>query len=108
RHYSAVRLNGTRPLPNYASNDAATDAEKVASFNTIYVNSGGYTVNGNMLTLSPMVAKSAFAMAHGRTIQSTMAIIGNTMTPTQKPAGPGLKFVRAECQVSPHGLPRPV
>jgi hypothetical protein len=53
KHYSAVRLNGTKPLPNYASNDAATDAEKVASFNTIYVNSGAYAVNGNLLTLSP-------------------------------------------------------
>src|SRR5262245_27554685 len=62
KHYSAVRLNGTKPLPNYVSNAAATDAEKVASFDTIYVNSGSYAVNGSMLTLSPMVAKSAFAM----------------------------------------------
>ena len=64
-----MRLNGTKPLPGYASNDAATDAEKVASFDTIYVNSGGYTVSGNMLTLSPMVAKSAFAMEPGRTLR---------------------------------------
>ena len=96
KHYSAVRLNGTKPLPGYASNDAATDAEKVASFNTIYVNSGGYTVSGNMLTLSPMVAKSAFAMEPGRTIQYEFAISGNTLTLTQKPSGPGLKFVRVE------------
>src|SRR6201986_2125086 len=69
KHYSAVRLNGTRPLPSYPSNDAATDADKVASFDTIYVNSGGYAISGDILTLSPMVAKSAFAMGPGRTVR---------------------------------------
>jgi hypothetical protein len=96
KHYSAVRLNGAKPLPAYPSNDAATDADKVASFNTLYVNTGGYAVSGNTLTLSPMVAKSAFAMEPGRTIQYEFAISGNTLTLTQKPAGPGLKFVRLE------------
>ena len=96
KHYSAVRLNGTKPLPAYPSNDVATDAETVASFNPLYVNSGGYTVSGNTLTLSPMVAKSAFAMEPGRTIQYEFAVSGNTLTFTQKPAGPGLKFVRVE------------
>ena len=96
KHYSAVRLNGTKPLPSYASNDAATDAEKIASFNTIYVNTGGYTVNGNMLTLSPVVAKSAFAMEPGRTLNFEFTITGNTLTLVQKPSGPGLKFVRVE------------
>src|SRR3954466_9187401 len=96
KHYSAVRLNGTKPLPSYASNDAATDAEKVASFDTIYVNAGGYAVSGNMLTLSPTVAKSAFAVAPGRTIQYEFAVKGDTLTLVQKPNGPGLKFVRLE------------
>ena len=96
KHYSAVRLNGTKPLPSYPSNDAATDADKVASFNTIYVNAGGYAISGNMLTLSPMVAKSAFAMAPGRTVQYEFTVKGDTLTLVQKPNGPGLKFVRLE------------
>jgi hypothetical protein len=96
KHYSAVRLNGTKPLPNYPSNDVATDAEKVAVFNTLYMNTGSYTVSGNMLTMSPMVAKSAFAMAPGRTLQYEFSISGNTLTFTQKPSGPGLKFTRLE------------
>ena len=49
-----------------------------------------------MLTLSPMVAKSAFAMEPGRTLQYEFTISGNTLTLTQKPSGPGLKFVRVE------------
>ena len=96
KHYSAVRLNGTKPLPSYPSNDAATDAEKVASFNTLYVNAGGYAVSGNMLTLSPMVAKSAFAMGPDRTVQYEFTVKGDTLTLVQKPNGPGLKLVRLE------------
>jgi len=96
KHYSAVRLNGTKPLPSYPSNDAATDADKVASFDAIYVNAGGYAISGNMLTLSPMVAKSAFAMAPGRTVQYEFTLKGDTLTLVQKPNGPGLKFVRLE------------
>jgi hypothetical protein len=96
KHYSAVRLNGEKPLPPYPSNDVATDADKVAVFNMLYMNTGGYTVSGNMLTLSPMVAKSAFAMAPGRTLQYEFAMNGTMLTLVQKPAGPVLKFIRVE------------
>src|SRR5437870_3247686 len=49
QHYSFTRINGTKPLPDYPSNDKATDADKVAVFNMLYLNSGTYTVTGNML-----------------------------------------------------------
>jgi len=39
QHYSFARINGTKPLPNYSSNDKATDAEKVTVFNSLYLNS---------------------------------------------------------------------
>ena len=96
KHYSAVRLNGEKPLPPYPSNDKATDADKVAVFNILYMNTGGYTVSGNMLTVSPMVAKSAFAMARGRTLQYEFTVSGNLLTLVQKPEGPVLKFIRLE------------
>jgi hypothetical protein len=96
KHYSAVRLNGEKPLPSYPLNDVATDADKVAVFNMLYMNTGSYTVSGNMLTLSPMVAKSAFAMALGRTLQYEFAMNGTMLTLVQKPAGPVLKFIRVE------------
>lgn len=96
KHYSAVRLNGAKPLPAYPSNDVATDADKVAVFNMLYLNTGSYTVSGNTLTLSPSVAKSAFAMQPGRTIEYEFTVKGDTLTLVQKPKGPGLKFVRVE------------
>ena len=96
RHYSAVRINGTKPLPDYPSNDKATDADKVGVFNALYLNGGGYAVNGNMLTTSPFVAKSAFAMAAGRTTQYEFTLNGNVLTLAQKPEGTVLKLVRLE------------
>ena len=96
KHYSAVRLNGAKPLPSYPSNDVATDADKVAVFNILYMNTGSYAVSGNRLTLSPMVAKSAFAMAPGRTLEYEFTVKGDMLTLAQKPKGPGLKFIRVE------------
>jgi hypothetical protein len=96
KHYSAVRLNGDKPLPAYPSNDKATDAEKAAVFNILYLNTGSYAVSGNQLTLNPMVAKSAFAMLPGRTLEYEFTVNGDVLTLVQKPSGPGLKFIRLE------------
>jgi hypothetical protein len=95
KHYSAVRIQGTRPLPAYPSNDKATQADKAQVFDSLYMNTGGYTVSGNTLTTMPQVAKSAFAMAPGRKTEYNFTISGNTLTLTQKD-GPTVKFVRAE------------
>ncbi len=40
QHYSFLRINGTAPLPAYPSNAKATDADKVAVFDAIFVQSG--------------------------------------------------------------------
>jgi len=96
RHYSAVRIQGTKPLPAYPSNDVATDADKVAVFNALYMNTGGYSISGNTLTTMPQVAKSAFAMAPGRKTEYEFTISGDTLTLAQKPTGPVVKFVRVE------------
>lgn len=95
QHYSFARINGTKPLPDYPSNDKATDADKVAVFNALYLNSGTYTVTGNKLATKAMVAKSAFAMA-GAGNQYDFAVTGNTLVLTQQPSGAVVKFVRIE------------
>lgn len=95
QHYSFVRINGTRPLPEYPSNDRATDADKVAVFNSLYLNSGTYTVTANMLATKAMVAKSAFAIG-GPGNQYEFTVNGNTLVLTQKPSGAVIKLVRVE------------
>ena len=95
QHYSFVRINGTRPLPTYPSNDKATDADKVAVFNALYLNSGTYTVTANMLATKASVAKSAFAIG-GQGNQYEFTVSGNTLVLTQKPSGAVIKLVRVE------------
>ena len=94
QHYSFARIQGAA-LPDYPSNDKATDADKVAVFNTMYLNTGSYTVTGNTLATKAMVAKSKFAIG-GAGNQYEFTIAGNSLTLTQKPAGAMLKFTRLE------------
>jgi hypothetical protein len=94
-HYSFVRIQGTRPLPDYPSNDKATDADKVAVFNALYMNTGTYSVSGNRLSTMAMVAKSKFAIG-GSGNQYDFLISGNTLTLTQRPQGATLKLTRLE------------
>jgi hypothetical protein len=95
QHYSFVRINGTRPLPDYPSNDKATDADKVAVFNALYMNTGTYTVSGRNLATKAMVAKSKFAIG-GAGNQYEFNLTGNNLMLTQKPAGAVIKLVRLE------------
>jgi len=95
QHYSFARINGTKPLPNYPSNDKATDAEKVTVFNSLYLNTGTYSVSGNMLRTKAMVAKSAFAIGGGGN-QYEFTVNGNALVLTQKPSGAVIKLVRLE------------
>jgi len=94
QHYGFARINGTSPLPDYPSNDKATDADKVAVFNVLYLNSGTYTVTANMLTTKATMAKSAFGI--GGSNQYEFAVNGNTLVLTQKPSGAVTKLVRVE------------
>ena len=95
QHYSFARIQGTRPLPDYPSNDKATDADKVAVFNALYLNSGTYTVTGNSFATKAMVAKSKFAIG-GAGNQYDFSVTGNTLVLTQKPSGAVIKLVRLE------------
>jgi hypothetical protein len=94
QHYSFARIQGAA-LPDYPSNDKATDADKVAVFNTLYLNTGTYTVTGTTLATKAMVAKSKFAIG-GAGNQYEFAVAGNSLTLTQKPSGAVLKLTRLE------------
>ena len=93
QHYSFLRINGTVPLPAYPSNAKATDADKVAVFDAIFVQSGTYTVTGNMLATKVLVAKSAFVL--GSSAQYEFAVNGKELVLTQK-SGAVLKLERVE------------
>ena len=73
----------------------ATDGEKVTVFNQLYLNTGTYTVSGNMLHTKAMVAKSAFAIG-GAGNQYEFTVNGNSLVLTQKPSGAVIKLARLE------------
>ncbi len=95
QHYSFARIQGDKPLPDYPSNDKATDADKANVFNALYLNTGTYTVTGNTLATKAMVAKSKFAIG-GAGNQYEYTISGTSLTLTQKPSGAVLKLTRLE------------
>ena len=95
QHYSFTRIQGTRPLPAYPSNDKATDADKVAVFNALYLNAGTYSVTGNTLATKATVAKSAFAIGSAGN-QYEFNVTGNNLVLTQKPSGAVIRLVRLE------------
>ena len=95
QHYSFAPIQGTRPLPQYLSNDKATDADKIAVFDAMYLNSGTYTVTGTRLATKAMMAKSAFAIG-GAGNQYDLTVAGNTLVLTLRPTGAVVKLVRLE------------
>jgi hypothetical protein len=95
QHYSFARIQGDKPLPDYPSNDKATDADKANVFNALYLNTGTYTVTGSTLATKAMVAKSKFAIG-GAGNQYEFTISGSSLTLTQKPSGAVLKLTRLE------------
>jgi len=93
QHYSFLRINGTAPLPAYASNAKATDADKVAVFDAIFVQSGTYTVTGKTLATKVQVAKSGFVL--GSSAEYEFTVNGKELVLKQK-SGAMLKLERVE------------
>jgi hypothetical protein len=58
RHYSMVWMPGSEAREDFARKWYPTDAEKVASFDAVIVNSGTFELEGSTLTTIPLVAKT--------------------------------------------------
>jgi hypothetical protein len=57
KHYSMMRVTGNQPR-TLAATDIATDAEKLAAYNSFIANTGTYDVADSTLTIHPVVARS--------------------------------------------------
>lgn len=64
KHYSIMRVTGNQPRA-LAAKDSATDAEKLAAYNSFIANTGTYEVADSALTIHPIVARSPNFMAGG-------------------------------------------
>ncbi len=64
KHYSMMRITGNQPR-TLAAKDSATDAEKLAAYNSFVANTGTYEVADSTLTIHPVVARSPNFMSGG-------------------------------------------
>lgn len=64
KHYSMMRVTGNQPR-TLAATDSATDAEKLAAYNSFIANTGTYEVADSTLTIHPVVARSPNYMSGG-------------------------------------------
>ncbi len=79
-HYSMMFVNRAEPREQFAANPA-TDAERVAAFNSVTANSGRYEVNGDEITYRAYLAKNPNYMGGWPENESTVAfrIEGDTL-----------------------------
>jgi hypothetical protein len=64
RFYSMMRVTGNQPRM-LAATDSATDAEKLAAYDSFIANTGRYEIADSTLTIHPTVARSPNFMAGG-------------------------------------------
>lgn len=57
-NYSIVWMPGTKLQQNYAKRWNPSNEEKIISYNSIIVNAGTYTIEKNIITTKPEVAKT--------------------------------------------------
>jgi len=80
-HYTWIRVSDSN-RPDYSSQDEATDAQKVAAFESFGSNAGTYTVSGSTLTRDPVAAKNPYVYAPDHRIVGDFEIEGRTLTIT--------------------------
>jgi len=81
-HYMMMRDSGNKPRTLYQS-VKATDAEKMAAFDSFFANGGTYEISGNTITIHPIVARVPNYAAGGWTKYS-FRIEGNNLYLTDK------------------------
>jgi hypothetical protein len=94
KHYSFMRVTGTKARPKFQSNATATDSEKVASYDGFFAQAGTYQVSGSTITTQPVVAKAEFPMI-GPPSKAEIKIDGNTLWWTFA-TGQVAKLIRVE------------
>lgn len=77
KHYSMMRATGNQPR-TLSATDSATDAERLAAYNSFIANTGAYEVADSTLTIHPVVARDPNYMAGGSD-KYTFRVSGDTL-----------------------------
>lgn len=79
RHYSRVQVEAEGPRPVIADVAKATADELRAGWGPFYAEAGTYEITGNVITMHPIAAKNAAAMATGAFTTWSYRLEGNTL-----------------------------
>jgi hypothetical protein len=102
RHYSRVEDHAERPRPVLEDASRATADELRSAWGPFVAEAGTYELNGNVITMRPIVAKNPAAMARGAFSAYSYQLIGDTLLLIQQrtdkgPADPvRIKAIRIE------------
>jgi hypothetical protein len=79
RYYSRVQMEAEGPRPNIGDAAKATADELRAGWGPFYAEAGTYEMTGNVITMHPIAAKNAAAMATGAFTMWSYRLEGNTL-----------------------------
>jgi hypothetical protein len=79
KHYSRVEVHAEGPRPMLADVTKASADELRAAWGPFVGEAGTYDVDGNVITMHPMVAKSPAAMARGAFTTWSYKLAGDTL-----------------------------
>ena len=77
KHYSMMLVTGNQPR-TLSARDSATDAERLAAYDSFIANTGTYEAVDSTLTIHPMVARDPNFMAGGAD-KYTFRVSGDTL-----------------------------
>lgn len=83
-HYSQIHDDAQSPRPVLADVDTASADELRAGWGSFAGEAGTYEVAGNVITMRPLVAKNAAAMAAGAFVSYSYKLEGDTLWVTQQ------------------------
>jgi hypothetical protein len=103
KHYSRVEVHAESPRPTVEDAAHATADELRAVWGPLFAEAGTYQLNGNVITMRPIVAKNPAAMTQGAFGAYAYKVVGDTLwiTPQRTDKGPvtdpvKVKAVRVE------------
>jgi len=102
KHYSRVEDHADRPRPTLEDANHATADELRSAWGPFVAEAGTYELSGNVITMSPIVAKNPAAMARGTFSAFSYRLVGDTLMLVQQRTDKGpsdpvkVKAVRIE------------
>ena len=79
KHYSRIDVQSAKPRPSLANPASATAEQLREVWGPLVAEAGSYEIDGNLVTLRPIVSKNPAAMAPDAAIAYSYQVTGDTL-----------------------------